>query len=220
MNTTQVVTKIRQIRPLYIAIGAGILTVCAGVALCTAIFGVGMSAILSPKHPTTAESTFARTPTQIAAAPTIGVTFATAPTQIPLPGAVLPPPPLQSTPVNSSPIGAIFSDPAEAVRSYYQWIDANRYDLTWPLLSEKFKQTFNCCAPNYNYTEYTTWWDSVDRIEAVEVSTVQQDNARAIVFMELHYWMKAGGQSVDRAYMHLIRDPVAGWLFDNKTDTI
>lgn len=219
METTRIISKVREIRPLWIAIGAGILTLCGGVALCTAIFGVGMTAILSPKTPPTAESTIARTATQIAAAPTLSVTLITRPTQIPLPGAVLPPP-LQVTTVNSFPVGAIFSDPAEAVRSYYQWIDANRYDLTWPLLSEGFKQTFNCCAPNYNYTEYTAWWDTVDRIEAVEVSTVQQDSARAVVFMELHYWMKAGGTSVDRAYMHLIRDPVAGWLFDNKTDTI
>jgi hypothetical protein len=220
VDTTQIVTKIRQIRPLWIAIGTGILTICAGLAICTAVFGVGMTAILSPKNPPTAESTVARTPTQLATAPTISTPLAAGPTQIPLPGAVLSPPPQVATAVNNSPIGAIFSDPAEAVRSYYQWIDANRYDLTWPLLSENFKQTFNCCAPNYSYREYTDWWDSVDRIEAVEVSTVQQDSTRAIVFMELHYWMKAGGQSVDRAYMHLIRDPVAGWLFDNKTDTI
>ena len=219
MDTTRVIPKIRQIRPLWIAIGAALFTVCAGIAICTAIFGVGMTAILSPKNPPTAESTLARTPTQLAAAPTISTTLASTPTQIPLPGALLPPPPL-STSVNNMPVGAIFSDPAEAVRSYYQWIDANRYDLTWPLLSATFKQTFNCCAPNYNYREYVDWWDSVDRIEAVDVRTVQQDNARAVVYMELRYWMKAGGQSVDRAYMHLIRDPVAGWLFDNKTDTI
>jgi hypothetical protein len=220
VNTTQVVTKIRQLPPLWIAIGAGLITVCAGVALCTAIFGVGMTAILSPKNPPTVEAVIDRTPTTIAATSTVSVTLASTPTQIPLPGAVLPPPPLQSTPINNFPVSAIFADPAEAVRSYYQWIDANRYDLTWPLLSEGFKQTFNCCAPNYNYSGYVDWWDSVDRIEAVDVHTVTQDNASAVVFMELHYWMKAGGQSVDRAYMHLIRDPVAGWLFDNKTDTI
>ncbi len=220
VNTTQVVSKIRQIRPLWIAIGAGLLTMCAGVALCTAIFGVSMTAILSPKNPPTAESTIARTPTQIAAAPTMSITLAARPSQIPLPGAPLPPPPPLVTPINNFPIGAIFADPANAVRSYYQWIDANRYDLTWPLLSENFKQIFNCCAPNYNYSEYAAWWDSVDRIEATDVRTVEQNGERAVVYMELHYWMKAGGESIDRAYMHLIADPVAGWIFDNKTDTL
>ena len=213
MNT-QTITRIR---PLWLAIGIGAFALCAGVAICTAVFGLGMTAILSPRNPPTAQATLARTPTQVAAAPTALTTPASAPSPIPLPGA-LPQPPLY-TPISNIPAGAT-GDPANAVRTYYQWVDANRYDLTWPLLSSGFKQTFNCCAPNYNYAGYLDWWNSVERVEAVDVRTVQQDGARAVVYMELHYWMKAGGQSVDRGYIHLVYDAVAGWLFENKTDTL
>jgi hypothetical protein len=207
---TQVVPKIR---PLWIAIASALFVLCAGVAICTAIFGVGMNVILSPRVQATERPTSQSVPTQVVIAPTVAVISSGLPTQIPLPNA---------TNVNSAPLPAPINtgDPANTVRTYYQWVDANRYDLTWPMLSAHFKDVFNCCAPNYNYGGYTDWWNSVDRVEAVDVRTVQQDSGRAVVYMELHYWMKAGGQSIDRGYIHLVSDPVAGWLFDNKTDTL
>ena len=208
--TTQVIPKIR---PLWIMIGSAILVLCGGIAICTAVFGIGMNVILSPRVPPTALATSQRLATQAVFAPTAAITLASTPTQIPLPNATN----VSSIP---APLPANAGDPASAVRTYYQWVDANRYDLTWPMLSAHFKEVFNCCAPNYNYGGYVDWWNSVDRVEAVDVRAVLQDGARAVVYMELHYWMKTGGQSVDRGYIHLVYDPVAGWLFDNKTDTL
>ena len=208
--TTQVFSKIR---PLWILVGSAVFVLCGGIAICTAVFGIGMNVILSPRVPPTALTTIQQPTVQALVSPTAAVTLASTPSQIPLPNATY----VSGIP---APLPANASDPANAVRTYYQWVDANRYDLTWPMLSTHFKDVFNCCAPNYNYGGYVDWWNSVDRVEAVDVRAVQQDGGRAIVYMELRYWMKAGGQSVDRGYIHLVYDPVAGWLFDNKTDTL
>jgi hypothetical protein len=155
--------------------------------------------------------------------PTFVITTASAPTRIPLPGivpGVVPPPPF-STSVSNVPVAGINAgDPAAFVRMYYQAVDQNRYDVTWAALTPHFKDKFNCCTPNYDYASYLDWWNSVDQIEFVDVHTVQQDAAAAVVYMELHYHMKAGGVSVDRAYIHLVYDPVLGWVFDDKTDTL
>ncbi len=47
----------------------------------------------------------------------------------------------------------------EAVRTYFSLVSQQRYDLTWPMLSDAFKQKFNCCNPNDNYGGCTEWWE-------------------------------------------------------------
>jgi hypothetical protein len=104
------------------------------------------------------------------------------------------------------------------VRDYYALVSQGRYDESWPLLSDAFKQTFNCCAPNYNYDGYRAWWDSVDFVDFGQVRTVSQSGGRAVVYAELRYHMHAGGVSEDREpYIILVYDPARGqWLFDDK----
>ena len=87
------------------------------------------------------------------------------------------------------------------------------------MLTDDFKQEFNCCAPNYNYTGYVGWWDSVDRVEFGEVRVVSQSGVRAVVYAEIYYVMNTGDRSsVDNApYFELVYSPVTGnWQFDDK----
>ena len=106
--------------------------------------------------------------------------------------------------------------PSQAVIDYYNLVSEGRYDQSWALLTDRFKQIFNCCAPNYNYSEYVAWWDSVDFVEFGAVRTVSQQGDRAVVFAELSYHMQAGGVSRDRdAYIEVVFDGGA-WRFDNK----
>jgi hypothetical protein len=216
------VTPTVRIRPVWVVVGAVIFTVCTGVGICAAIFGLGMNAILSGSDYTNSQEVIAgRTdvPTQPVPAT---VTLAATPSQLPL-GGTLPPPPVSGNPISPT-FGGIVSDtfePAQAVRTYYQLVDDNRYDLSWPMLTERFKNEFNCCAPNYNYAGYVQWWDSVDRVEVASTETIQQTGDRAVVAIELHYIMRSGGRSIDRSYILLTRDPATGgWLFDDKTDTL
>jgi hypothetical protein len=216
---TQVIPKIR---PIWIIVGIGIVTFCAAFAMCMAFTSVGLNFILSPKAGATSQARLEETVRPVVVqttAPTPAIALASTPTQLPLPGVV---PPLPVPPGNNNPsvINTVSGDPAEAVRTYYQWVDQNRYDLTWSLLSSDFKDKFNCCLPNYNYTGYVDWWNSIDQIEFADVHTVQQNGSQAAVYMELRYHMKAGGISTDRAYIHLVYDPISGWLFNDKTDTL
>jgi hypothetical protein len=217
---TQVTPKIK-IKPVWVIIGIGVVSFCAVAAICVAVIGVSLNLIMSPHSAATSQARLDGTLTPVVtrtAFPTFVITTASAPTQIPLPGVVSP---LFPTPINNVPVSGINTgDPADTVRAYYQLVDQNRYDLTWAMLSDIFKDKFNCCAPNYNYAGYLDWWNSVDQIELTDVHTVQQNGSLAAVYMELHYHMKAGGVSVDRAYIHLTYDPVLGWLFDDKTDTL
>src|SRR5262249_32879002 len=109
--------------------------------------------------------------------------------------------------------------PDQAVRTYYQMVSQQRYDLSWNMLTDAFKQKFNCCAPNYNYTGYTNWWDSVDTVDFGNVNVVSQSGDRAVVYAETYIVMNDGRRSsVDgNPYFELIYDPVAGmWRFNDK----
>jgi hypothetical protein len=110
--------------------------------------------------------------------------------------------------------------PDQAVRIYFQLVGQGRYDLTWNVLTDAFKQKFNCCAPTYNYSDYAAWWDSVNVVEFGDVHTVSQSNDRAVVYAELYYIMNDGQRSsVDSStYIELAYDAVVGWRFDDKRD--
>jgi hypothetical protein len=112
--------------------------------------------------------------------------------------------------------------PDQAVRTYYQMVSQQRYDLSWAMLSENFKQKFNCCAPNYNYSGYTAWWDSVDYVDFGSVNTVSQSGNRAVVYAETYFVMTDGRRSsVDsNPYIELIYDTASGgWRFEDKRAT-
>jgi serine/threonine-protein kinase len=112
--------------------------------------------------------------------------------------------------------------PDQAVRTYYELVGQHRYDLTWPMLTDAFKQRFNCCAPNYNYTDYVSWWDSVNHVEFGDLRTVSQNEDRAVVYVELFYVMNTGARSSSDSnpYVHLVYDYASsGWRFDDKNDT-
>jgi hypothetical protein len=152
---------------------------------------------------------------------------AVAPTRViptSLPAIITVPSPPTVIPVSSpAPNTALRSAPDQFVRTYYALVSQQRYDLTWPMLTEAFKQKFNCCAPNYNYSEYVTWWDSVNYVDFGAVSIVSQSEDRAVVYVELYYVMSTGARSsVDRdPYIHLVYDSTVGnWRFDDKRATL
>ena len=119
-----------------------------------------------------------------------------------------------------APVGEIPADsnPADAVVTYYSLVGESRYDQSWSMLTDAFKQIFNCCAPNYNYTGYTDWWNSVDFVEFGDVYIVSQTGDQAVIYADLRYHMLEGGVSQDREpYIAMIYDPARNaWLFNNK----
>ena len=83
-------------------------------------------------------------------------------------------------------------------------------------------QKFNCCAPNYNYTDYVKWWDSVNTVEFRNVKTVSQNGDKAVVYVEFSYVMNDGRRSalVGDPYIALVYDSTLNtWHFDDKRAT-
>ncbi len=142
------------------------------------------------------------------------------------PAGTLPPPPLSigvPTPLNiGTSIGVVNTSsttPDQAVKNYYLLVSQGRYDLGWSMLTDTFKQKFNCCAPNYNYTDYVKWWDSVNTVEFGDVKTVSQNGDHAIVYTEIYYIMNTGAKSslVGDPYIALVYDSTLNmWRFDDK----
>jgi hypothetical protein len=144
------------------------------------------------------------------------------PTTLPTAGGIPPTSDSSTVPIGDGGSfgGTNLPAPDEAVRNYYTLVDANRYDATWPMLTDAFKQKFNCCAPNYDFAGYMQWWESVDRVEFGRVETISQSGDRATVFVELTYVMKAGTRSNDGgSYFDLLYDATTGqWLLDDRRD--
>lgn len=201
-----------RIRPGWLFAGGAILGVLALCAL-VAVFAVGVLFVTSRQQQTstpvpTAAVVQSRTeqPTRTSAAASV----------TPLPGVNTTPAPSTG---QSTPNPGNLPPPDEAVGTYYQLVGDGRYDQTWPMLTDAFKQKFNCCAPNYNYSGYINWWNSVDRVELGEVLTVSQSGDRAVVYAEIYFVMNTGtrtGMDSD-PYIHLIYDSSAGmWRFEDK----
>jgi hypothetical protein len=214
------------IRPVWLLGGGAALAVmgiCALISVCAAAALLWLSA---PKPSSVAQATQAAVVQRQAATlppventPPIVTATSRLPTLLPTPGQMLPAPTLFTMPTQ---ISGSRPSPDQAVRTYFQLVSEQRYDLSWPMLSEAFKQRFNCCAPNYNYSGYTDWWNSVNYVEFGNVNTVSQNGDRAVVYAELIYVMNDGRRSASDSnpYIQLVYDPAAGgWRFDDKRGT-
>ena len=134
----------------------------------------------------------------------------------------LPPPPLPLALPTQNGTLTISTAPDQAVKNYYALVSQGRYDLGWAMLTDAFKQKFNCCAPNYNYTDYVKWWDSVNTVEFRTVKTVSQNGDKAVVYVEFSYVMNDGRRSalVGDPYIALVYDSTLNtWRFDDKHAT-
>lgn len=205
-------TTTPKIRPIWVIIGgivAIVLGICALISL-SAVFGLAWFTSETSSNSAQATRNAVQRQTQQAVVVTPALV-----TRTPLAGVLLPTP--TSLPVATQ---IITSSPEQAVRDYYGLVSQQRYDESWPLLTDRFKQSFNCCAPNYDYSGYVSWWDSVDHVQFGGVRTVSQSGDRAVVYAELFYVMNTGERSSsDRnPYIHLVYDG-GKWRFDDKRET-
>ncbi len=196
-----------RIRPIWLIGGSAVLVVLAGCALLSVAAAAVLiwfsSGISSHTATATPKAAVVESPTQtiIAIAPT------------PLPGINTAPPP------TATPESSVRPAPDQAIRNYYQYVSQQRYDLSWPLLTDTFKQKFNCCAPNYDYTGYVNWWNSVNYVDFGTVSIVSQTPDHAVVYAQIYYVMNTGARSgVDsNPYFELVYDSASDtWRFNDK----
>ena len=205
-----------RIRPLWL-IGGGVTVMVLGVCALLSLSAAGVIIWL-----TLGRSSNATQATQVALQRQTepGVTVASPTISIPTPLlaiSTLPPPPTWISGATQNT--ALRSAPEQAVRTYYQLVSQQRYDLTWPLLTDAFKQKFNCCSPTFNYTGYVSWWDSVNYVDFGDVRTVSESGERAVVYAELYFVMNSGERSAvdSNPYIALVYDAATGtWRFDDK----
>ena len=210
-----------KIRPFWLIGGAAAFAVvglCAAIAVCSV---TGLIWFTTQKSSNDAQETQVVLDKRSLQTATVAAPINSAPT--PLPQVNAPPAPTIAllVPTQYSAPTAILptTAPDQAVRTYFQLVSQQRYDLTWDQLTDTFKQKFNCCAPNYNYSGYVSWWDSVNYVDFGTVRTVSQNGDRAVVYVELFYVMNTGARSsVDsNPYIALVYDAASGsWRFDDK----
>lgn len=116
-------------------------------------------------------------------------------------------------------VAAGFS-PQATVEEYFNLVTRNQND-SWSILTDRFKQKYNCCAPNYDFAGYTSWWSSVQRVSLSDVRLVAESGNWAVVHAIPTYTMRAGGSSVDvsEPYFLLLYNPASEqWKFDDRGD--
>ena len=197
----------RGVRPIWL-IGGGAALVTMGLcALFSVLTAVGLIWFSSERSTNEEESTQVVVQRETEGAATA------APTQIPpTPLPVISTLPPQSTQAPARPA------PEQAVRSYYELVSQQRYDLTWALLTDSFKQRFNCCAPSYNYSGYVQWWDSVNYVDFGDLRTISQNGDRAVVYAELFWVMNTGVRSgmSSNPYIEVVYDTTtSAWRIDD-----
>jgi hypothetical protein len=102
----------------------------------------------------------------------------------------------------------------EFIRTYFQAINSRSYESTWSLLSDAFKASTNS-PENGGYQGYVDFWNTVDRVEILEIKVLEQSSQAAEVFVVANYHYKNGVTTTGQQNFHLIYDSTRNtWLFD------
>jgi hypothetical protein len=100
------------------------------------------------------------------------------------------------------------------IRAYYQAINDRNYEFTWSLLSDKFKASAHGSEKG-GYQGYVDFWNTLDRVEVLEINILEQSNQSAKVFVAANYHHKNGVTATSERNLHFIYDLIRNtWLFD------
>ena len=100
------------------------------------------------------------------------------------------------------------------IRTYFQEINSRNYEYAWSLLSDAFKASRNS-PQNGGYQGYVDFWNTVDRVEIVEVRILEQSSQSAEVFVVANYHYGNGVTTTGEQTFYFIYDFTRNtWLFD------
>jgi hypothetical protein len=100
------------------------------------------------------------------------------------------------------------------IRKYFQEINSRNYENTWSLLSDAFKASRNS-PQNGGYQGYVDFWNTVDRVEILEITILEQRTQSADVFVVANYHYANGVTTTGQQNFYLIYDFTRNsWLFD------
>jgi len=78
------------------------------------------------------------------------------------------------------------TSPTECVKQYYSDINGRNYNLTWQQFAPERR------ANPKSYNSYISWWNSVENTEIEQIKILEQNDSKAVVYVELNYFMKTG----------------------------
>ncbi|MEO0688153.1 MAG: serine/threonine protein kinase, partial [Cyanobacteria bacterium J06649_11] len=90
--------------------------------------------------------------------------------------------------------------PSQAVFNYYNTINNRSYRTSWNQLTAKFKRE----KSNNSYSEYTNWWNQVERVEIERARTITSASNTATVEAQLKYNMKSNRVVPDAQRFQLV----------------
>ncbi|MEM9923048.1 MAG: serine/threonine-protein kinase [Cyanobacteria bacterium P01_D01_bin.50] len=102
--------------------------------------------------------------------------------------------------------------PSQAIINYYTTINNRNYLTSWNLLSAKFQRS----KSNNSYSEYTEWWNKVQRVEVEGAKTLSTTSNTATVEAQMKYYMKSGRVITDAQRFKIIWNATQKkWNFDD-----
>ena len=78
------------------------------------------------------------------------------------------------------------TSPTKFIKQYYLDINDRNYNLTWQQFAPKRR------ANPESYNSYISWWNSVENTEIEQIKVLEQNDHKAVVYVELKYLMKTG----------------------------
>ncbi len=103
---------------------------------------------------------------------------------------------------------------SQAVINYYTTINNRNYTTSWNQLSPKFKIN----KSNNNYSEYTNWWNKVQRVEVERAKTLSTTSNTATVEVQMKYYLKSGREIPDAQRFKLVWNATQkNWNFDDSS---
>ncbi|MEO1378171.1 MAG: serine/threonine-protein kinase [Cyanobacteria bacterium J06635_10] len=104
--------------------------------------------------------------------------------------------------------------PSQAIINYYKTINNRNYSTSWNQLSAKFKSN----KSNNSYSEYTEWWNKVQRVSVQQAKILSTTSNTAIVEAKMKYYMKSGRVIDDAQRFKLVWNATQkNWNFDDSS---
>jgi hypothetical protein len=199
--------------------GSDCITLPVALQKCPLVPQTGGSTIA----PTATVTAVIQQPTDTTIPPTV-VAPTQVPTQVPTQTTAAPPPsvvptaphaePTRSSRIPVPPAGNGIQDPAAFIRWYFAAVTENRnYQDLW---NNYLTPSFKTVVSPGGFSEYVTWWDSVQRVDVNSVNVIQNDGTHAVVRVNVTFTMKDGRLISNQEYDYdLLYDAARQvWMFD------
>lgn len=105
---------------------------------------------------------------------------------------------------------AIPSDPAMFIYYYFDNINKRNYDLTWSLLSDKYKDKTNPIGQG----KYIDFWNGYEKVVITSVSPVYLTDTSAKISLKAVFYKNGSTSNHDITYYLTSDNPQRHWLFD------